>query len=106
MVDKLQARFGHLIHLLHGAGSYAMLVLVIPGGSLVAAALWLYRHRAALVQTRTLSWLIASARRAGSLLRTLAARLRRAATPPCPHRRRPAAKPPLAVRTHPCHAKF
>lgn len=37
---------------LRGLGPYLALELILPGGSLLALALWLYRHRVSLM-TRT-----------------------------------------------------
>ena len=34
----------HIIHAAREAGPY-LLVVLLPGGSLIALALWLYRHR-------------------------------------------------------------
>jgi hypothetical protein len=35
-----------LFGLLRSVGPYAAIELVLPGGSLIALAIWLYRHRA------------------------------------------------------------
>ena len=48
----LRARLARSIR---GLGSYAAIVLILPGGSLIALSLWTFRHRA---------WLAARTRRA------------------------------------------
>ena len=47
----LRARLARSIR---GLGSYAAIVLILPGGSLIALSLWTWRHR---------TWLAAGARR-------------------------------------------
>ena len=39
--------------LLRGLGLYAAIELLLPGGSLIALLIWLYRHRASVGQRST-----------------------------------------------------
>jgi hypothetical protein len=106
MVAKLQARFGHLIHVLDGVGVYATLALLLPGGSIVALLLWLYRHRTTLEPRRLVSSLAQQGHRFARSLRAAPAQLRSPAQPrPCASRRRTAVNPPHALPAATCHAK-
>jgi hypothetical protein len=46
MKALLNAWIARLPALLRGLGPYAAIELLLPGGSLVALLIWLYRHRA------------------------------------------------------------
>ena len=52
-----------LFALLRGLGPYAAIELLLPGGSVIALLIWLYRHRAS-VGRRADSFLPATARAA------------------------------------------
>ena len=41
-------------------GPYAAIELILPGGSIIAVALWTYRHRRALRRTATMSEAVAA----------------------------------------------
>ena len=41
-------------------GPYAAIELILPGGSIIAMALWTYRHRSALRRSATVSQAVAS----------------------------------------------
>lgn len=56
MSTKLQTWFARALFLLHGIGPYAVLGLVLPGGSVIALVIWLYRHRSDLAALRLGSW--------------------------------------------------
>jgi hypothetical protein len=45
MKAQLASRPAQILALLRGLGPYAAIALLMPGGSLIALALWVYRHR-------------------------------------------------------------
>jgi len=52
MKAQLNPLIARVPALLRGLGPYAAIELLLPGGSIIALLIWLYRHRASL-GTRT-----------------------------------------------------
>lgn len=103
MSAKLHSWFARLVLLLQNIGPYAAIGLVLPGGSLIAVAVWVYRHRTNVLPAPLMTRVRPKWRRmAAALARGLAPAQRCLAPPLSLVPRGAAAQPAAAPRTATC----